>query len=172
MQTTGRFLHQILDTMQNWRDTMQAGLPGYPTVSRRWRWPSARAASTSTWIPRAIARLMARGADAGEHLLRTFDWERHRFLRYLTLMQLLEANLHKAARHVRGVGPRPGVRRAGGRRRLPPRPRRRVVPRGRDGDGTAAHVAAPWGVDPPPALGFERGVEPQPTPAMKVAPRV
>jgi hypothetical protein len=29
VERTGRFRHQILDTMQNWRDTMQAELPGY-----------------------------------------------------------------------------------------------------------------------------------------------
>ena len=87
-------------------------------------------------------------------------------------MQLLEANLHKAARTFAAWAPDLEC----------------GVPAGR-GDFLRGHdvawcraaatatgqlltVAAPWGADPPPALGFERGVEPQPTPAMKVAPRV
>jgi len=172
VQTTGRFLHQILDTMQNWRDTMQAGLPGYSDRVAPVALAVGEGGLNLDMDPATIARLMARGADAGEHLLRTFDWERHRFLRYLTLMQLLEANLHKAAPTFAAWAPdlECGVPAGAG-----------DFLRGHDvawcraaatATGQLLTVAAPWGVDPPPALGFERGVEPQPTPAMKVAPRV
>lgn len=172
VETTGRFLHQILDTMQNWRDTMQAGLPGYHDRVAPVALAAGEGGLNLDMDPAIIARLMARGADAGELLLRDFDWERHRFLRYLTLMQLLEANLHEAAPTFAAWAPdlACGVPSGAG-----------DFLRGHDAawcraaataTGRLFAVAAPWGVDPPPALGFERGSEPQPTPAMKVAPRV
>jgi hypothetical protein len=151
---------------------MQADLPGYRDRVAPVPLAAGEGGLNLDMGPEAIADLMARGANAGQVLLREFDSERHRFLRYLTLMQLLETNLHTASPTFAAWAP----------------DLERGVPAGA-GDFLRGHdvawckaaaaateqllaVAAPWGVDPPPALGFARGDEPQPTPAMRVAPRV
>ena len=172
VETTGRFLHQVLDTMQNWRDTMQAGLPGYHDRVAPVALAAGEGGLNLQMGPEAIADLMARGATAGEQLLREFDWDRHRFLRYLTLMQLLETDLHAASPAFAVWGPELA-------RGVPASARDFLS--GHDEAWCRAAAAAPqglfdvaaaWGDEPAPALGFARGVEPQPTPAMKVAPRV
>ena len=154
METTGRFLHQVLDTMQNWRDTMQAGLPGYHDRVAPVALAAGEGGLNLQMGPEAIADLMARGATAGEQLLREFDWDRHRFLRYLTLMQLLETDLHAASPAFAVWGPELA-------RGVPASARDFLSGHDEAWCRAAAaatqglfDVAAAWGAEPAPALGF------------------
>jgi hypothetical protein len=58
--------------------------------------------------PEAIANLVRKGTMAGQAIVRTFDgtqWQRHRFTRYLTMMQQLQASLQRAGQRFEEFGP-------------------------------------------------------------------
>jgi hypothetical protein len=95
----GGFFEQIKDTMQNWRDTLQSELPGYRDRVCQIRLKEGEGGLNLGMDLETIAALIKRGDDAGDKILEVFDekqWLVHRWVRYLTLMSLLQDNLHRA----------------------------------------------------------------------------
>jgi predicted acylesterase/phospholipase RssA len=89
----GAFAGQVKDAMQNWRDAAQSQLPGFRDRVCRVPLAPGEGGLNLRMTPEQIQALTARGAEAGELLRDGFDWDRHRFVRYLTLMQLLQRNI-------------------------------------------------------------------------------
>lgn len=96
------FLAQILDTMQNWRDTIQAELPGFWDRVCEIRLLKDEGGMNLTMPANTIRRLMNKGEKAGETLRDRFNWEQHQFTRYRMLMATLQHRL-------RGDEAHPGV---------------------------------------------------------------
>ena len=87
-----RFAVTILKTMQNWVDNTQMRLPGYrDRVVHVFLAPDEGGLNLAM-PPELIQTLMKRGQAAGEQLAH-FDWDGHRWTRYLTAMSQLEGRL-------------------------------------------------------------------------------
>lgn len=86
---------QLLDTMQNWRDTLQAELPGARdrVYEARLDKAAGEGGLNLAMPPATIRRLQDRGGRVAEHILAGFDLDQHRFTRYLVTMQHLEREL-------------------------------------------------------------------------------
>jgi predicted acylesterase/phospholipase RssA len=91
----GAFVAQILETMQNWRDTMQAELPGFRdrVYEARLVKEAGEGGLNLGMDAATIKRLQYRGTRVGEAIAETFDWNQHFFTRYLIAMQQLELGL-------------------------------------------------------------------------------
>jgi predicted acylesterase/phospholipase RssA len=89
------FIGQMLETMQNWRDTVQSELPGFRDRVYEARLDKeAGEGGLNLGMDRAtIERLQDRGSRVGEAILETFDRDQHVFTRYLMTMQQLEMGL-------------------------------------------------------------------------------
>ena len=92
IHTLSRFLGAVQDASRNWRDELQAELPGFRDRICQIRLDPGEGGFHLDADPAALERLVARGHQAGQEILNTFDWDRHRFSRYLTLMALLREN--------------------------------------------------------------------------------
>jgi predicted acylesterase/phospholipase RssA len=88
----GGFFGQMLDTMQNWRDTLQSELPGFRDRVFETRLDKAAGeGGLNVGMDAAtIGRLQDRGRRLGEAIAETFDMDQHFFNRYLVAMQQLE----------------------------------------------------------------------------------
>jgi hypothetical protein len=167
VEGAGRFVHQILDVMQNWRDTLQSELPGFRDRICQVRLHEGEGALNLDMEADTIKHLTQRGREAAAEIERKFDWRRHRFVRYLTLMELLEIDLHDTDTKFGAFEPdlssgMPGVDVC----RHPDA----WYPKAAAATAALMSVARPWG--PPPAdVGFDIGVEPTPTPVMRVTPK-
>jgi hypothetical protein len=103
--SVGTFFTQILNAARNWRDNMQAELPGYRDRICQIRL-SKEEGGLNLNMPREVVKdLLARGEEAGAEVINPdrFDWDRHRITRFWTLMQMLQQSLGPL-----GFG-RPGV---------------------------------------------------------------
>lgn len=115
----GGFFAQVLDTMQNWRDTLQSELPGFRDRVYEARLDRARGEGGLNLAMDAetIARLQDRGGRVGEAIVGTFDMDQHFLTRYLVTMQQLEFGLVggglPGARRRTGVQAAFAARRAG-----------------------------------------------------------
>lgn len=102
------FVRQIADVMQNWRDSMQAEVPGFRDRICQIRLGSGEGGLNVNMDRAAIDSLIRKGATAGETILETFDephWQNHRFTRYLTSMQRLQAELQRMNGRFEDFGP-------------------------------------------------------------------
>jgi hypothetical protein len=86
----GQFLGSVIESMQAWRDNLQSVLPGY-----RERIVHVRLAENEGGLnlnmPSALAdRLGEYGAEAGRELRDHFDWDAHRWRRFLVSLAGLE----------------------------------------------------------------------------------
>jgi predicted acylesterase/phospholipase RssA len=166
------FLSHIKDTAQNWRDTLQSELPGSRDRVCQIRFGKGQGGLYLDMDAATIADLVRRGHMAGETILATFDahqWDQHRWVRYLTLMGLLEDNLHRA-------GPPFGAFAPELARGLP---NVEVYRGGHDAQwclqaqhATAAllALAGGWGASPGD-VDFRTGEVPVPDPVMRAVPR-
>jgi hypothetical protein len=91
------FLRAILDTMQNWADNEQTHIPGYRDRIATVLHTEKEGGLNLNMDPRDIERLSARGRVAGEIFVNEFDFENHRWIRYRSVMQLLEDYLQRYA---------------------------------------------------------------------------
>ena len=87
------FLRSVLDTMQNWADNEQTHIPGYrdriATV-----WHTKDEGGMNLNMPQeTITRLAKRGREAGKKFTGEFDFVEHRWIRYRSVMQLIEEYL-------------------------------------------------------------------------------
>jgi hypothetical protein len=106
--TLPAFFESIKDTMQNWRDTLQSELPGYRDRVCQIRLEKGQGGLHLSMDATTLAELIGRGYEAGETILETFDdrqWRVHRWVRYLTLMSLLQDNLHRVREPFGPFGP-------------------------------------------------------------------
>jgi hypothetical protein len=100
----GTFFSQILNAARNWRDNMQAELPGYRDRICQIRLSASEGGLNLNMSAEIVAALLKRGDDAGELVIsKAFDWNRHRITRFWTMMQMLQQSLGPL-----GFG-RPGV---------------------------------------------------------------
>jgi len=105
VDNVGTFFTQILNAARNWRDNMQAELPGYRDRICQIRLSAAEGGLNLNMPAPIVTALLQRGDEAGETVAESgkFDWDRHRIIRFWTMMQLLQ----------QGLGPlgfgRPGV---------------------------------------------------------------
>jgi predicted acylesterase/phospholipase RssA len=86
------FVGQILDTMQNWRDTMQSELFQFRDRVTDIVLSKGEGGSNIAMPSEVIARIDAKGRRAGQTFTR-FDWPSHLLHRYAWLMQTLQRNL-------------------------------------------------------------------------------
>jgi predicted acylesterase/phospholipase RssA len=89
------FLHQILETMQNWRDKVQAELPGFRDRIQDIPLGPEEGGMNLTMDPETVQRLVRKGHRAGEVLQEGFakEWHDHRLRRYQSLMHQLQINI-------------------------------------------------------------------------------
>lgn len=101
----GTFFTQLLNAARNWRDNMQAELPGYRDRICQIRLSAAEGGLNLNMPGEIVDELVKRGALAGETVTDpdTFDWNKHRITRFWTMMQMLQQSLGAP-----GFG-RPGV---------------------------------------------------------------
>jgi hypothetical protein len=101
----GDFFGQLLNAARNWRDNMQAELPGYRDRICQIRLSAEEGGLNLNMPGEVVSRLVQRGDEAGAEVTNpaSFDWDRHRITRYWTMMQMLQQSLGPL-----GFG-RPGV---------------------------------------------------------------
>jgi predicted acylesterase/phospholipase RssA len=87
--TLGGFVSALLDTLQNWSDEGQATLPGYRDRIVEIHHTEAEGGMNLLMPKEVIESLMARGVLAAK-ALENFDFDRHRWSRYLTAMAELD----------------------------------------------------------------------------------
>lgn len=97
-----RFGHAIIDTMQNWMDNAQTRVPGYRDRIVVIKHTKAEGGMNLNMDPNLIERFSERGRCAGEFLVNRFahdpstnpgdelSWSNHRWLRYRSMMPLVE----------------------------------------------------------------------------------
>jgi hypothetical protein len=109
------FFKQMFDAARNWRDTMQMELPGFSDRVCHIRLRAEEGGLNLNMDSSIVAGLLERGAEAGKAILQNFDFDEHRFTRYLSVMPLLESDLHTmhdafGAPRTGGQPPLPGYR--------------------------------------------------------------
>jgi hypothetical protein len=166
------FAGTIKDTAQNWRDTMQSELPAYRDRVCQIQFDQGEGGLYLGMDDDVIAQLVARGGEAGQLIRSTFDadeWEQHRWIRYLTLMAQLQANLQASEGPFAAFGP--GLAKG--------LPTVQAFRTGRDGEWCAAaerataallEVSRCWG-PPPPNLDFRGADGPLPDPVLRIVAR-
>jgi hypothetical protein len=107
IETTGGFVHALLDTLQNWSDSMQARVPGYRDRIVAVEHTKTEGGINLDMKGSIISGLAERGQYAG---LRTesFDFTNHRWLRFRSLVQTLEDFIAPAETGLQGPGPNDG----------------------------------------------------------------
>jgi predicted acylesterase/phospholipase RssA len=164
------FGKQIKDAVQNWRDTAQAQLPGSRDRVCQIRLYKGQGGLNLDMDPEVIDLLDARGRQAAAQF-QNFSFADHQWVRYLTLMELLQTNLHEINDRFA--------------------PFKRALDHGLPGvdiyipghEVTWCQAAAKvtealletaerWSTDSPPNGGFAQGKdhEPTPTPVMRATP--
>jgi hypothetical protein len=98
------FLVRIKDTMQNWRDNTQAELPGYRDRICTIRLKRDEGGLNLEMRTETIARLLGFGKEAGEKLVKKFDFGEHRWVRFITWMPLVQGGLQKADENFEAFG--------------------------------------------------------------------
>jgi hypothetical protein len=176
----GAFWSQLLNAARNWRDNMQAELPGYRDRICQIRLSKEEGGLNLNMPPEIVERLIARGRCAGELVGgEGFDWNKHRFTRYRTFMQMMQRSLGRdgVGRNCvyagKDCGKRQPFRRSLERCDLG---RLQYAPAERDWcDGamratdTLLGVAAEWSRDG--TMDFDEGA-PRPTPTIRITPKV
>ncbi|MGI9184748.1 MAG: patatin [Solirubrobacteraceae bacterium] len=104
IHTLGSFFGHVQDASRNWRDELQAELPGFRDRVCQIRMGPGEGGFHLDADPATLEQLVTRGRQAGQEILGTFDWDRHRFVRYLTLMALLRENFLLLSERLDNVG--------------------------------------------------------------------
>lgn len=89
------FLRSVVDTMQNWPDTMQAAAPGFRDRIVVVYLPADEGGLNLKMSSRQIESLAARGRRAGEKVLTEFDFPAHRWSRFRIVMNGLTVALER-----------------------------------------------------------------------------
>ena len=146
------FLVRIKDTMQNWRDTTQAELPGYRERICQIRLTRKEGGLNLDMDPDAIQRLVGYGEIAGDRLREEFSFGEHRWIRFLTAMRLLQPVLQDAATKFDGFADELAAGMPEARSFRAAYPAAWCPPAG---DATRSLLAVARGWGPPPAFSFD-----------------
>jgi hypothetical protein len=99
----GAFFAQLLGSARNWHDNLQSELPAYRDRICQIRLTKDQGGLNLDMPPEVIKQLVQLGEDAGNAIcppprskLPGFNWNQHRFTRFLTLMQTLQEGLEPA----------------------------------------------------------------------------
>ncbi len=87
------FVGAIVDTMQQWRDNMQSTLPGFRDRIVHVRLDDDEGGLNLDMPADLIHKLSGYGKIAGERLCESFDWDAHRWTRYVISMARIEQTL-------------------------------------------------------------------------------
>jgi predicted acylesterase/phospholipase RssA len=164
IQTVGGFMHQLQDAARNWRDELQAELPGFRDRVCQIKTRPGEGGFNLEADPETVGVLIERGHEAGREILRVFDWDLHRAGRYVTLMELLQENLSLLAERFTAYSEwltTAGLATA-------------ADLAGRDAEWVrgAAQATTDLIEHSPTAPQFKAREEREPTPAMRIGPRV
>ena len=102
--TVGKFVHALLNTMQNWADSMQALVPGYRDRIVAVEHTKVEGGMNLDMPPEIVSDLAQRGQDAGLKT-GTFNFTKHRWVRFRSLLQTLEDLIERARTPLQGPGP-------------------------------------------------------------------
>jgi hypothetical protein len=112
VRNVGDFFGQILNAARNWRDNMQAELPGYRDRICQIRLTGEQGGLNLNMPAGVVKALVERGSAAGEKVTSpdSFDWNKHRITRFRTMMQMLQQSLGELGFRRPGVyqGEHPG----------------------------------------------------------------
>ena len=102
--TVGDFVGALLNTLQNWSDSMQARVPGYRDRIVAVEHTKVEGGMNLDMPPGIVSGLAERGQYAG---LRTdtFDFTNHRWVRFRSLLQTLGDLIEPARTPLQGPGP-------------------------------------------------------------------
>jgi hypothetical protein len=93
VDSLGQFMGSILAAMQEWRENLQSILPGYRERIVQVRLADDEGGLNLTMPPDVISRLSDYGQRAGQKLRQDFDWDAHRWRRYLVALARLDEML-------------------------------------------------------------------------------
>ena len=102
IRTVPEFASAILTTMQYWADEAQATLPGYRDRVMEVHQHDDEGGMNLRMPPETVLRLAAKGREAAALLAKEFDFDQHRWTRYLTSMAELQQVLDVMADRYRG----------------------------------------------------------------------
>jgi predicted acylesterase/phospholipase RssA len=92
------FARQILNAALDWRDTMQAELPGFRDRICQIRLTKKEGGLNLDMPADVVEALETRGQEAGNKIVSDFCWNCHLYERYLTFMQVMQDGLTPAQR--------------------------------------------------------------------------
>jgi hypothetical protein len=98
----GGFAMAIFTTLHDAHDNMQSSLPGYRERVVQVRLASDEGGLNLAMPASTIDQVMAKGEAAGDKILRYFDMDHHRWVRFRVLMAELERNLGLVEQRVAG----------------------------------------------------------------------
>jgi hypothetical protein len=90
------FARQILNAALDWRDTMQAELPGFRDRICQIHLSREEGGLNLDMPKEVVTTLERRGREAGDKIVDEFRWDCHLFERYLTFMQVMQDGLTPA----------------------------------------------------------------------------
>jgi predicted acylesterase/phospholipase RssA len=93
VDSLGQFLLAMLDAMQEWRENLQSILPGYRERIVHVRLAADEGGLNLNMPPETIHQLSLYGQQAGQMLREEFDWDAHRWRRYLVTVAQLDETL-------------------------------------------------------------------------------
>jgi hypothetical protein len=92
------FARQILNAALDWRDTMQAELPGFRDRVCQIHLSREEGGLNLDMPEPVVEKLVGRGEEAGRKIIDDFRWDCHLYMRYLTFMQVMQDGLTPAQR--------------------------------------------------------------------------
>jgi hypothetical protein len=143
---------------------LQAELPGFRDRVWQIRMAPGEGGFNLQADPSTVNLLMDRGRAAGREILDKFDWDQHRFIRYVTLMEMLQENFSLLS-----------ARFGDYRKWLASDASERIAARegrGAEWRGDAERATALLIEHAPAPPSFDSGERPEPEPTMRIGPRV
>jgi predicted acylesterase/phospholipase RssA len=97
------FLMRLIDSAKNWQDNLQSTLPGYRERIAHVVLKADEGGLNLAMDEATILKLVDYGKQAGETLRDEFDFESHRWRRFLVAMARMEETLEEIAKAYEGV---------------------------------------------------------------------
>ena len=89
------FVSGLLDTMQYWADNAQSALPGYRDRIVEVRLAADEGGMNLKMPDDVVRRVAEKGRQAAEELEEDFDFDAHRWIRYLTVLGRMQVAVDK-----------------------------------------------------------------------------
>lgn len=169
------FFGAIVNTMQNWRDNLQAIAAGYRERIVHIQLSPDEGGLNLNMAPETIANLSERGQIAGQKILQQFDFSSHIFVRYRITMSALQTYLNSLSDAWSQPVPQDEAGNAYvNGTQIPPHYRARSVPLAQemfDGLLQLVALAKRWKAQLKPAQDFGRDGAPRPQPILRNQPK-